>query len=782
VKNRKVIPHVAIHRKLKMSFYTYYFLIVLIFEKRKDGMVTMKSKGIGPTYFTGLTWAKQNAQNRLQINDLGTNFRYTGEADIPEILFVTASPASPSHLYRVENHISAFRKIGVMSAWIDLIDISQFIDLIPNLNALYLYRIGISGKEDWLKIASSCGVKIIFDTDDLTFERDSYIPKYVDGLNHVSENTRKHLVGSFLDSQERLILRADLCIGSTQRICQGYEKLGVESFFLENLLPKDMNDFHIRESGRDKKNIIGYASGSNTHHKDFSVVLPALLEILGVNPNWQFECIGFLPFSLTEIPRRIRKQIVVSPMIPQEKLLRAMSRWAIALAPVELQNPFTESKSALKYLHASIVEVVTVASPTNPFCQAIEDGVTGFLAKDTREWTETLQKLINSDLLRSRIGQEAYKKVHNNYIVDSNLHMYLKIHKKVINTKRAIGIGYKISQPSIILLLPDATLFSGGTRMAIELAQSFALELHTQIAFLNVPSKDDLIKFISHYNLGGLQISLTSEISRESHYIATSWKTAEFLLKSRLSTQKIFYFVQDFEPFFYPMNELALRAISTYENLSDRLIVLGPWNKKMLEVFFNTKPLLELDLSINPQLYVRTDLPIEYDCILFTRENSPRRLSELVKEIISRLRALNPEIRIAVYGSSNSFLKGMKAINVLGELEIQDLPTLYSRASLGVVFSPTNTSRIPFEMVATGLPVIDIKGLYHDSRYPLRFPVVFCEPNSIDISSVILSLLADKPRLANMRRESADFRERLFTEQDFTQEVRRFVASYNFLD
>jgi hypothetical protein len=85
-----------------------------------------------------------------------------------------------------------------------------------------------------------------------------------------------------------------------------------------------------------------------------------------------------------------------------------MARFSVNLAPLELGNPFCEAKSELKYFDAALVEVPTIATPTEPFRQAIRNGVTGFLAQNEREWTEAMTRLLDDAAFRKQIGRAAY--------------------------------------------------------------------------------------------------------------------------------------------------------------------------------------------------------------------------------------------------------------------------------------------------------------------------------------------------------------------------------------
>ncbi len=74
---------------------------------------------------------------------------------------------------------------------------------------------------------------------------------------------------------------------------------------------------------------------------------------------------------------------------------------------VELGNPFCEGKSELKFFEAALVGVPTVASATETYAAAIEDGVSGFVARDTVEWRNALELAVTSESLRKAMGKAA---------------------------------------------------------------------------------------------------------------------------------------------------------------------------------------------------------------------------------------------------------------------------------------------------------------------------------------------------------------------------------------
>jgi hypothetical protein len=91
-----------------------------------------------------------------------------------------------------------------------------------------------------------------------------------------------------------------------------------------------------------------------------------------------------------------------------QNLPEEIVRFDISLAPLEVGNPFCESKSELKFFEAALAEVCTVASPTGPFQRAIRDGETGFLATSEESWYRALLSLVDDPVRRRQLGRAAF--------------------------------------------------------------------------------------------------------------------------------------------------------------------------------------------------------------------------------------------------------------------------------------------------------------------------------------------------------------------------------------
>ena len=66
--------------------------------------------------------------------------------------------------------------------------------------------------------------------------------------------------------------------------------------------------------------------------------------------------------------------------------------------------------------------------------------------------------------------------------------------------------------------------------------------------------------------------------------IATAWNTAYFASMQKCTHK--FYFIQDFEPWFYPMGEMYLNAEASYRYELNP-ITIGRWLSKKVEPYYS---------------------------------------------------------------------------------------------------------------------------------------------------------------------------------------------------
>ena len=215
------------------------------------------------------------------------------------------------------------------------------------------------------------------------------------------------------------IQEADFFIGSTQVLANAATQMGTPGFVIRN----GLNDKQVALSEqalmlRDKPDEmgiirIGYLPGTRTHRADFAVAIHAIIQILEEFPQTILSIRGEfeIPTELEDFQDRIE----LLPFVYWEDLIGAMISLDINLAPLELDNPYTEAKSALKYFEPALVEIPTIASATEDFRVAIRSGYNGFLATTSEDWYLYLRCLIVDADLRVQMGKAAREHVLRHY-------------------------------------------------------------------------------------------------------------------------------------------------------------------------------------------------------------------------------------------------------------------------------------------------------------------------------------------------------------------------------
>jgi glycosyltransferase involved in cell wall biosynthesis len=276
-------------------------------------------------------------------------------------------------------------------------------------HALVLFRAEydpLAGIGGVLRYARANGMRLVYDIDDLVF--DPGVAHRIGGLRVMAPHQRRRFIAA-ITRQRRLLLECDLATVSTAPLARAVEVLGRPSAVIPNSLNREQ--LHIAEqiaaAGRPSAGVvrIGYFSGTRTHQRDFAICEEALLDIMDRHRELRFRLVGHL--DLGPQWQRYRDRVERVGFLPPPELLRAIAETDINLAPLEPGNPFCEAKSELKFFEAAIVGVPTIASATEPFAAAIEDGISGLLVSDAEGWRRALDLLVTSQDRRRAIGAAA---------------------------------------------------------------------------------------------------------------------------------------------------------------------------------------------------------------------------------------------------------------------------------------------------------------------------------------------------------------------------------------
>lgn len=185
--------------------------------------------------------------------------------------------------------------------------------------------------------------------------------------------------------------------------------------------------------------------------------------------------------------------------------------------------------------------------------------------------------------------------------------------------------------------------------------------------------------------------------------VATGWPSAYAVFNARCSGKR-FYFIQDYEPHFYPVGAKSLLAENSYK-MGFHGITAGAWLAEKLSRDFG----MESDhfpFGCDTARY-RLDPSARRSGIAFyARAETPRRGVEigiLALEIFARK---HPEITLHLFGEPMGELP-FKFVDY-GVTNPEQLNAIYNQCYAGLSLSLTNVSLVPYEMLAAGcIPVVN---------------------------------------------------------------------------
>ena len=318
------------------------------------------------------------------------------------------------------------------------------------------------------------GTRIVFDVDDLVFDP-SRVGLTAPGPNRLAP--RRHLFGRYRTS----LLEADAVTVSTAPLRNEVVALGRPVAVVPNNIGLDLLErwsgpapASARAAGRagdpdgDRTVRIAYLSGTATHVQDVREMAPALADVMRAHAEAELHVVG--PVELP--PELAGLRVVRHPLQRYHDLFALLATIDINLAPLELENDFTDGKSELKVFEAALLGVPTVASPTRPYACAIEHGRSGMLAATSDEWREALGALVSDRELRSTLGDSARTSIAPRFAVPAVAEVSARVLRSVTRADRLEPLAGDLGavRGDLGLLLPADTDWSALRETVIGLA------------------------------------------------------------------------------------------------------------------------------------------------------------------------------------------------------------------------------------------------------------------------------------------------------------------------
>ncbi|KAA0678252.1 glycosyltransferase [Roseomonas genomospecies 6] len=332
-------------------------------------------------------------------------------------------------------------------------------------------------------------------------------------------------------------------------------------------------------------------------------------------------------------------------------------------------------------------------------------------------------------------------------------------------------------------VIPDFTKGGGGHMTIFRMVRWLEFFGHRCVIWVNNADKnrteaqryDEIIK---HYQTIGADIRTVSDDLHQTTgdiIVSTGWDTVYVAAQAK-GFKEHFYFVQDFEPWFSSRGALSLAAEGTYHQQVS-CICAGPWLEQIMREQYG-RWARKFWLAFDTTVYCGHELERPANPIpriaFYSRIGTTRRLVEFGLLALQILAERGVAFHVDLYGGTEEYREAPFPCTNHGVLDAHELAELYRQTDIGVCFSSTNYSLVPQEMMACGLPVVEVdtestRAIFENDT------VTLCAPHPVAIADQIEALLADPQRRRTQATAAAEWVSRFSWEQSARMVEAAFV-------
>lgn len=223
--------------------------------------------------------------------------------------------------------------------------------------------------------------------------------------------------------------------------------------------------------------------------------------------------------------------------------------------------------------------------------------------------------------------------------------------------------------------------------------------------------------------------------------VATGWQTAHAAATLPACRARA-YLVSDHEPEFYGTSAFSLWAEQTYA-LGFYVVAGSHWLRDLVARRYGAEG-CSYRFGVDADVYHAREVARREDTVMFyARLSTPRRAVPLGLLALEELRSRRPETRIVMFGQ-NVPAPTTFDYELLGIAPPESLARHYCEATVGLCLSLTHYSLIPQEMMACGLPCVDVAGGSGEAVFGADGPVQLAAADPVALADAIEVLLSDR--------------------------------------
>lgn len=237
--------------------------------------------------------------------------------------------------------------------------------------------------------------------------------------------------------------------------------------------------------------------------------------------------------------------------------------------------------------------------------------------------------------------------------------------------------------------------------------------------------------------------------------MATGWQTVHPMLLLDGCRARA-YIVNDHEPEFFPTSTEYRLAEDTYRH-GLHCVAASPWLRDLVAERYGASA-DAFQLGVDHAIYQpRADVARRPDTVIYyARHSTDRRAVPIGLMALAELHRRRPETRIVLFGTDRPPLTSFPYEHC-DVLSAPQLAALYNEATVGLCLSLTNFSLMPKEMLACGLPCVELAGVSAESIFGADGPLALASLDPGHLAEAIEHLLDDSAEWERRSRTGIEF-------------------------
>lgn len=232
-----------------------------------------------------------------------------------------------------------------------------------------------------------------------------------------------------LDGVKRALEMSDMVTTTTDVLAGVFSEYNDNVKVLPNCIDPDI--WQSLDMKR-KDEIRLYWAGGSSHYEDWCILTDIIPEVMAKYPQVKLVLMGTkFDGTLKKIPKHKVEfhNWVPTPAYPYKSAILSPDICIIPLRNTE----FNRCKSAIKWIEMGALGVPSVVSNISPY-KEMRNGDNGIFIEDNdpEAWMKGISMLVEDELLRAKIGGNAYRHTMSNFDINKNYPLWINAYKELM--------------------------------------------------------------------------------------------------------------------------------------------------------------------------------------------------------------------------------------------------------------------------------------------------------------------------------------------------------------